>query len=70
MGKTIKKIGIAHAEASELVAKLKTAIFTTTGYENIDIEFTTPIISTHTGAGAIGFMYYVRINETFFFGRV
>lgn len=60
VGKTIKKIGIAHAEASELVAKLKTAIFTTTGYENIDIEFTTPIISTHTGAGAIGFMYYVE----------
>ena len=24
----------------------------------INIEETTPVISTHTGAGAIGFMYY------------
>ncbi|MGE8202957.1 DegV family protein [Heyndrickxia sp. NPDC080065] len=60
MGKTIKSIGIAHAEASELVSKLKSAIISATGYENIEIEVTTPIISTHTGAGAIGFMYYTE----------
>ncbi|MEB6548489.1 DegV family protein [Heyndrickxia sporothermodurans] len=60
MGKTIKKIGIAHAESYDLVSKLKNAIFTATGFENIEIEITTPIISTHTGAGAIGFMYYTE----------
>lgn len=60
MGKTIKRIGIAHAEASELVMKLKNAILHATGYDKIEIEVTTPIISTHTGAGAIGFMYYAE----------
>ncbi|WP_054951320.1 DegV family protein [Numidum massiliense] len=60
MGKTIKKIGIAHAEASELVSKLKQAIVQATGFDLIEIEVTTPIISTHTGAGAIGFMYYAE----------
>ncbi|GIN84966.1 hypothetical protein J6TS2_13520 [Heyndrickxia sporothermodurans] len=60
IGKTIKKIGIAHAEASELVTKLKNAIFQSTGISHIEVEVTTPIISTHTGAGAIGFMYYTE----------
>lgn len=57
-GKTIKSIGIVHAEAHELASKLKTAIHDTIGHHKIEIEITTPIISTHTGTGAIGFMYY------------
>ncbi|MDQ0167729.1 DegV family protein [Bacillus horti] len=57
-GKTVKGIGIAHAEALELATKLKASLSSVTDFKNIEIEFTTPIISTHTGPGAIGFMYY------------
>lgn len=56
--KTIKKVGIAHAEGKELAYKLKQAIYDITGFEEVDIDYTTPVISTHTGIGAIGFMYY------------
>ena len=41
-----------------LLLKLKEAIKERTGYETINIEETTPVISTHTGAGTVGFMYY------------
>ncbi|WP_080845730.1 DegV family protein [Cytobacillus gottheilii] len=58
-GKTIKSVGLVHAEGFELASKLRTAIEELTGYTNISIEDTTPIVSTHTGAGAIGFMYYL-----------
>ncbi|UII54507.1 DegV family protein [Cytobacillus spongiae] len=57
-GKTIKGVGIAHAEGLELANKLKDSIQEVTGYDKCTIEYTTPIISTHTGQGAIGFMYY------------
>lgn len=56
-GKTVKGIGIAHANgfamADPLYEQLKDA-----GYEDIKMDFTTPVISTHTGPGAIGFMFY------------
>lgn len=57
-GKTIKGVGLVHAEGLDLANKLKTAIQEQTGYSDIQIRDTTPIISTHTGVGAIGFMYY------------
>lgn len=57
-GKMIKGVGLVHAEGLELATKLKTAIQEQTGYSDIQIMDTTPIISTHTGVGAIGFMYY------------
>lgn len=57
-GKTIKGVGLTHADGMELATRLKKAIKESTGYENFSIEETTPIISTHTGVGAIGFMYY------------
>jgi DegV family protein with EDD domain len=57
-GKAIKGVGLVHAEGCELAVQLKEAIKELTGYNKISIEDTTPIISTHTGVGAIGFMYY------------
>lgn len=57
-GKIIHKVGIAHAEGYKLATQLKQAIIDLTGYEDIEISYTSPIISTHTGVGAIGFMYY------------
>ncbi|MEF3351700.1 DegV family protein [Paenibacillus sp. GYB006] len=57
-GKTIHKVGIAHAENLKLASQLKDLIHELTGYEDVEISYTSPIISTHTGVGAIGFMYY------------
>ena len=57
-GKVIKGVGIVHVDGHELALKVKTAIKERTGYDLITIEETTPVISTHTGTGAIGFMYY------------
>ena len=57
-GRTIKGVGLVHAEAQELNQKLITALKTLAGYELTEVEYTTPIVSTHTGPGAIGFMYY------------
>ncbi|AYC30783.1 DegV family protein [Paenisporosarcina cavernae] len=58
-GKTLKHIGISHASGynmmNPLLEKLKER-----GVTNIATDFTNPIISTHTGIGAIGFMYTVE----------
>lgn len=56
-GKKIKHIGIAHANALDLSLKLKGKIEELTAFNQTEIVVTTPIISTHTGEGAIGFMY-------------
>ncbi|MEH7387214.1 DegV family protein [Bacillus sp. JJ1521] len=58
--KTIKGVAIAQVDAAELAENLKDAIKKLTGYADVDIVETTPVISTHTGPGAIGFMYYVE----------
>ncbi|MGM9987435.1 MAG: DegV family protein [Bacillaceae bacterium] len=57
-GKTIKGIGITHADAIPLAESLKKSIEEATGFMDTTIEITTPIVSTHTGVGAIGFSYY------------
>lgn len=59
-GKTIKVVGLTHAGGEELALKLKAAINDLIGFQDIEIEYTTPIISTHTGVGAIGFTYYTE----------
>ncbi|KFZ42902.1 DegV family protein [Anoxybacillus flavithermus] len=58
--KTIRAVGIAHADALDLSERLKQSIAEATGWTQTDIVYTTPIISTHTGPGAIGFMYYTE----------
>ncbi|KON87523.1 DegV domain-containing protein [Sporosarcina globispora] len=59
-GKTIKGVGLVHAEGIELASKLKKMIEELDVPAEIKIEETTPIISTHTGPGAIGFMYHLE----------
>ncbi|EKN69490.1 hypothetical protein BABA_08686 [Neobacillus bataviensis LMG 21833] len=58
-GKTIRGVGIAHAEAYELSVKIKESIIDLTGFQNVEIDYTGPIVSTHTGPGALALMYYV-----------
>ncbi|MDQ0272000.1 DegV family protein [Cytobacillus purgationiresistens] len=59
-GKTIKSVGISHANGLELANKLKHSVEDLTGFLHVTIEDTTPIISTHTGPGAIGFCYHIE----------
>ncbi|WP_409251090.1 DegV family protein [Bacillus sp. SCS-153A] len=59
-GKNIQGVGLVHADGFELAQKLKSRIIELTGYDKIDIVDTTPVISTHTGPGTIGFMYYAE----------
>lgn len=57
-GKTIRGVGIAHAEAYELSVKIKNSIAELAGFQDVEIDYTSPIVSTHTGPGAIALMYY------------
>jgi DegV family protein with EDD domain len=59
-GKTVKAVGIAHADAFDFASKLKQAIADINPNCPVDISFTTPVISTHTGPGAIGFMFFAE----------
>ena len=56
-GKVVKGVGIAHASGLAMAEPLREKI-KETGFMDIKFDFTTPVISTHTGVGAIGFMYY------------
>ncbi|WP_102692372.1 DegV family protein [Rummeliibacillus pycnus] len=56
-GKVIKGVGIAHAQGLKMADPLKTMI-EESGYHDVKFGYTSPIISTHTGPGAIGFSYY------------
>ena len=56
-GKIIRGVGISHAHGLAMAEPLKKMI-EDTGITDVRFTFTTPVISTHTGEGAIGFMYY------------
>lgn len=58
-GKIIKKVGISHAHGLAMAEPLKKLI-EESGVKDVALTFTTPIISTHTGEGAIGFMFYAE----------
>ncbi|PFH84408.1 DegV family protein [Bacillus sp. AFS088145] len=60
LGKTIKGVGIAHADATELAETLRKSIQQLTNLELDETDYTTPVISTHTGKGAIGFVFYAE----------
>jgi DegV family protein with EDD domain len=57
-GKTIRGVGLVHADGMKLAQNIKNKIKEKTGFDEFEIGETTPVISTHTGIGAIGFMYY------------
>lgn len=56
-GKLVKGIGIAHAAGFAMADPLREKL-AADGYTDIKFDYTTPVISTHTGIGAIGFMFY------------
>ncbi len=58
-GKSIKAVGISQANGFAMSDPLKKLI-QEAGFSDVQVAFTSPIISTHTGIGAIGFMYTVE----------
>lgn len=56
-GKQVKGIGIAHAEGFNMANPLKQEL-EAAGFTDIKMDYTTPVISTHTGVGAFAFMFY------------
>ena len=59
-GKVVKGVGIAHAGSLKQAQALKDALYEASGFEDIQIAYTTPVISTHTGPGALALMYYAE----------
>lgn len=59
-GKVVAGIGIAHAAARELADKVLDALSEVNPCDRTNIVDTTPVISTHTGPGAIAVMYYTK----------
>lgn len=56
--KEIIKVGIADANAEDLMNKLMNTIKDKKDIHNFETAITTPVVSTHTGEGAIGVFYY------------
>jgi len=59
VAKGVKAVGIAQADGYQMATPLLEAI-EATGFKDVKMSFTTPVISTHTGPGAIGFMYLLE----------
>ena len=55
----VKAVGIAQADGFQMATPLKEAI-EASGFRDVKMSYTTPVISTHTGPGAIGFMYLLE----------
>ncbi|MFJ7826394.1 DegV family protein [Psychrobacillus sp. NPDC096623] len=55
-GKIVKAVGISHANGLSMATPL-IKLIKDSGFQNIQVSITSPVISTHTGPGAIGFMY-------------
>ncbi|WP_036659362.1 DegV family protein [Paenisporosarcina sp. HGH0030] len=58
-GKKVKAVGISQANGFAMADPLKKLI-EESSFHDVSIGYTTPIVSTHTGMGAIGFMYTVE----------
>ncbi len=59
-GKTIKAVSVPQANAIPLATAVKDAIMKISGFTDTKICYTGPAITTHTGAGAIGFMFFAE----------
>lgn len=60
-GKKVMAVGISHANSMDtLVTPLIEQVKATGFTGEIEVAFTSPVITTHTGEGAIGFMYYTE----------
>ncbi|WP_088006292.1 DegV family protein [Indiicoccus explosivorum] len=58
-GKTVKGIGIVHAGGQAMAEPLE-RMLADAGFPGAGKGYTSPVIATHTGPGAIGFMYFAE----------
>ena len=58
-GKTVKGLGIVHAGGRAMAEPLE-QLLEEAGFPGAGKGYTSPVIATHTGAGAIGFMYFAE----------
>jgi len=58
-GRTVRSIGISHADNLPLAERIKSSAARLTDAP-VSIRPATPVITTHTGPGAIGLMYYAE----------
>lgn len=59
-GKTVKMVGLSHANSMHTMGNSLMELVGKSGFTNIDIAYTSPIITTHAGPGALGFMYFAE----------
>ncbi|CEA05394.1 DegV domain-containing protein [Metalysinibacillus saudimassiliensis] len=59
-GKTVKMASISHAHGMKTMGTPLKEKIEATGYHDVRVQFTSPIVSTHTGPGAIGFVYFAE----------
>jgi len=59
-GKVVKYMNLVHADGLDLAHQVKGKIQEIFGVKEIPIEETTPVIGTHTGSGALAFIYYAE----------
>ncbi len=59
-GKKVKAVGISHAEGLTTMGGPLKELIEETSFNEVEVVFTSPIISTHTGPGAIGFIYFAE----------
>ncbi|MBD8035975.1 MULTISPECIES: DegV family protein [Solibacillus] len=60
-GKKVMSVGISHANSMDTLVNPLIEQVKATGFTGeVEVAFTSPVISTHTGEGAIGFMYYTE----------
>lgn len=59
-GKTVKAVGMSHVEGMANLGNPLSELIKETGFKDIEVKFTSPIISTHTGSGALGFIYFAE----------
>jgi DegV family protein with EDD domain len=57
-GKKLKAINLVHADGKHSAEIMKMKLYEFVGNLDIQISDTTPIISTHTGPGAVALMFY------------
>ncbi|PTG20538.1 DegV family protein [Staphylococcus chromogenes] len=58
----IKSVAISHANAVDFLDKVKEKLDEAFSFSNFHTSFTTPVISTHTGTGAIGLVVLKEQN--------
>lgn len=59
-GKIVQAIGFSHANGMESIGNQLKEKIESLGFHNIEVKTTSPVISTHTGDGGLGFIYFAE----------